>query len=89
MSHERFAVKFFFESRAYRFHLAQDIVDGPKRPPMVWGGPEISERFEMLAPHYPQLRLLEPDDIARIEPAVAYSNGGVRADEIIALGSEN
>jgi malate dehydrogenase (quinone) len=37
---------------------------------------------------YPNLRLLGPKDIARIEPAVAYANGAMRADEIIALGSE-
>lgn len=65
-----------------------------KYPKMVLGvGPkecaQLRERFEMLTPHYPNLRLLGARDIARIEPAVAYSNGGVRADEIIALGSEN
>jgi len=49
---------------------------------------QLRERFETLSPHYPNLRLLEPADIARIEPAVAYSRGGVRADEIVALGSE-
>jgi malate dehydrogenase (quinone) len=50
---------------------------------------QLRERFEMLAPHYPNLQLLEPRDIARIEPAVAYANGGMRSDEIIALGSES
>jgi malate dehydrogenase (quinone) len=49
---------------------------------------QLRERFEMLSPHYPNLRLLNPEDIARIEPAVAYSKGGMRPDEIIALGSE-
>ena len=50
---------------------------------------QLRKRFEMLAPHYPKLRLLEAKDIARIEPAVAYSNGSLRNDEIVALGSEN
>jgi len=65
-----------------------------KYPKMVLGvGPDecarLRERFDMLAPHYPRLRLLEPNDIARIEPAVAYKQGRVRQDEIIALGSED
>ncbi|MCB1722160.1 MAG: FAD-dependent oxidoreductase [Gammaproteobacteria bacterium] len=49
---------------------------------------QLRARFETLSPHYPGLRLLEPRDIARIEPAVAYSGGSARHDEIIALGSE-
>lgn len=50
---------------------------------------QLRARFETLAPHYPRLRLLEAKDIARIEPAVAYANGGMRPDEIVALGSED
>jgi malate dehydrogenase (quinone) len=50
---------------------------------------QLRERFETLSPHYPNLKLLDPADIARIEPAVAYSKGGMRADEIVALGSED
>ena len=50
---------------------------------------QLRERFEILSPHYPHLKLLEPKDIARIEPAVAYSKGTMRSDEIIALGSED
>jgi malate dehydrogenase (quinone) len=62
-------------------------------PKMVLGvGPrecvQLRDRFATLAPHYPRLRLLEARDIARIEPAVAYSGGRLRSDEIIALGSE-
>ena len=62
-------------------------------PKMVLGvGPrecaQLRDRFATLAPHYPRLRLLEARDIARIEPAVAYSGGKLRSDEIIALGSE-
>lgn len=63
-------------------------------PKMVLGvGPrecqQLRDRFDMLSPHYPRLKLLEPKDIARIEPAVAYSKGTMRPDEIIALGSED
>jgi malate dehydrogenase (quinone) len=63
-------------------------------PKMVLGvGPQecqqLRERFATLSPHYPNLQLLEAKDIARIEPAVAYANGGLRNDEIVALGSEN
>ncbi len=65
-----------------------------KYPKMVLGVgtrecEQLRKRFEMLAPHYPSLRLLGPADIARIEPAVAYSKGTMRADEIIAIGSED
>jgi malate dehydrogenase (quinone) len=35
------------------------------------------------------MRLLELKDIARIEPAVAYSKGTLRQDEVVALGSED
>ncbi|ACL73678.1 FAD-dependent oxidoreductase [Thioalkalivibrio sulfidiphilus] len=63
-------------------------------PKMVLGVGErecqqLRKRFETLSPHYPKLRLLEAKDIARMEPAVAYSKGSPRADEIVALGSEN
>ncbi|WP_078121513.1 FAD-dependent oxidoreductase [Thiosocius teredinicola] len=50
---------------------------------------QLRERFEMLSPHYPRLKLLELDDIAGIEPAVATTNGRPRTEEIVALGSEN
>ncbi len=50
---------------------------------------QLRERFDSLSPHYPNLQLLDAKDIARIEPAVAYSGGGLRQEEIIALGSEN
>jgi malate dehydrogenase (quinone) len=63
-------------------------------PKMVLGVGErecslLRKRFEALSPHYPNLRLLEPRDIARIEPAVAYAGGRRRPEEIVALGSEN
>ena len=65
-----------------------------KYPKMVLGvGAEecrqLRERFDAVSFSYPRLRLLEPKDIARIEPAVAYSKGRMRSDEIIALGSED
>jgi malate dehydrogenase (quinone) len=50
---------------------------------------QLRERYATLSPHYSSLRLLEAKDIARIEPAVAYSNGNLRPDEIVALGSED
>ncbi|MFN2348412.1 MAG: FAD-dependent oxidoreductase [Thioalkalivibrio sp.] len=63
-------------------------------PKMVLGVGErecvqLRERFSSLSPHYPKLRLLEAKDIARMEPAVAYSKGSPRKDEIVALGSED
>lgn len=63
-------------------------------PKMVLGVGErecaqLRERFTVLSPHYPRLRLLEAKDIARIEPTVAYANGTLRTDEIVALGSED
>jgi malate dehydrogenase (quinone) len=65
-----------------------------KYPKMVLGVgaaecQQLRDRFDMLSPHYPNLKLLDAKDIARIEPAVAYADGSVRRDEIIALGSEN
>ena len=65
-----------------------------KYPKMVLGVgakecTQLRERFEMLSAHYPRLKLLDPKDIAKIEPAVAYSKGTLRSDEIIALGSED
>lgn len=48
----------------------------------------LRERFEQLQPHYPDLRLFEKKDIARIEPAVvAGRRGGLREEPIVALGS--
>lgn len=65
-----------------------------KYPKMVLGVgarecQQLRERFVMLTDHYPNLQLLEAEQIARIEPAVAESKGRHRTDEIVALGSEN
>jgi malate dehydrogenase (quinone) len=63
-------------------------------PKMVLGVGErecrfLRARYEQLRAHYPNLRLLEKKDIARIEPAVATAaDGRLRSDEIVALGSE-
>jgi malate dehydrogenase (quinone) len=63
-----------------------------KYPKMVLGVGEeectlLRERFRVFGPHYPNLRLLEKKDIARIEPAVAMEDDRMREDEIVALGS--
>ena len=48
----------------------------------------LRERFAVFGPHYPNLRLLDKKDIARIEPAVATdATGRLREEEIVALGS--
>lgn len=79
-----------------RYATAQPDIDHLifRYPKMVLGVgtrecAQLRERFVQLAPHYPRLRLLEAADIARIEPAVALANGAARADEIVALGSED
>jgi malate dehydrogenase (quinone) len=62
-------------------------------PKMVLGVGErecelLRARFEQLQPDYPDLRLYEKKDIARIEPAVvAGRHGGLRDEPIVALGS--
>lgn len=43
---------------------------------------QLRERFTTLSPHYPRLRLLEAEDIARIEPAVAYFDGNLRRGDL-------
>ena len=79
-----------------RYATAQPDIDHLifKYPKMVLGvgGSEVQrlrERFQVLSPHYPRLQLLETKDIARIEPAVAYRNGHLRTEELVALGSED
>jgi len=63
-----------------------------KYPKMVLGVGKkectyLRERYEVFKQHYPQLRLLEKKEIAKIEPEVAMKNGRFREDEIVALGS--
>ncbi len=55
---------------------------------MVLGvGPQeceaLRQRFALFSPHYPAMRLMERDEIARIEPAVVRG----RKEEIVALGA--
>lgn len=65
-----------------------------KYPKMVLGVgakecQQLKERYEIFKNHYPDLKLLDKKDIAKIEPEVAMLNGRFREDEIIALGSTN
>jgi malate dehydrogenase (quinone) len=61
-------------------------------PKMVLGvGPTeasfLRQRFTTFREHYPHMRLLEREQIAEIEPAVALVDGKPRPEEIVALGS--
>ncbi len=70
-----------------------------KYPKMVLGVGEaecdlLKKRFDIFSPHYPDLKLLDKEDIAEIEPKVSESKNGAvlngarfRDDEIVALGS--
>lgn len=48
---------------------------------------QLRARYEVFGPHYPNLKLMERADIARVEPNVASRNGRPRREEILALGS--
>jgi malate dehydrogenase (quinone) len=48
---------------------------------------QLRERYRVFRQYYPELKLLEKKDIARIEPAVAMRQGRFRDDEVVALGS--
>ena len=63
-----------------------------KYPKMVLGvGQEecalLRKRYEVFSSFYPDLKLLDKKDIARIEPNVSMKGDKFRDDEIIALGS--
>ncbi|MDX1334804.1 MAG: FAD-dependent oxidoreductase [Gammaproteobacteria bacterium] len=63
-----------------------------KYPKMVIGVGEqectqLRERFKVFGPHYPNLRLLEKEDIAEIEPTVVKTGERYRPEEVVALGS--
>ena len=50
----------------------------------------LKKRFDIFSPHYPDLKLLDKEGIAEIEPKVPASKTSsnvFREDEIIALGS--
>lgn len=48
---------------------------------------QIAERYGRFGPHYPKLRLMDRDEIAKVEPRVATRNGSPRREPILALGS--
>ena len=48
---------------------------------------QLRERYEIFKTHYPNLKLLDKKEIAKIEPNVAMVDGKFREDEILALGS--
>lgn len=61
-------------------------------PKMVLGVGEretamLRERYTTFQELYPHMRLLEKDQIAEIEPAVALVNGRLRTEALVALGS--
>jgi len=47
----------------------------------------LRKRFETFSRLYPHMRLLERDEIARLEPQVALVDGRPRPENIVALGS--
>jgi len=80
--------------------LANYCLSQPDRDQLIYAYPKmvlgvgarecqlLRERFEVFGPHYPHLRLLDKAAIAEIEPSVAAGpDGGLRQDEILALGS--
>ena len=50
---------------------------------------QLRERFKIFGPHYPNLRLLEKEEIAEIEPSVVKVGDTFREEEVVALGSTN
>lgn len=80
--------------------LASYCLSQPDRDHLIYAYPKmvlgvgkhecelLRKRFESLQPHYPDLRLFDKKDIARIEPSVVSKrNGQLRDEEIVALGS--
>jgi malate dehydrogenase (quinone) len=75
-----------------------DLLEGEERerclfrtPKMVLGVGErecasLRQRFELFSPHFPAMQLLEKEDIAAWEPAVALVNGVPRSEELVAIG---
>ncbi len=61
-----------------------------KYPKMVLGvgareGNELRERFERFSPHFPGMRLLERQQIAKVEPKLIEG----RTEEVVALATQN
>ncbi|TVS06732.1 MAG: FAD-dependent oxidoreductase [Cyanobium sp. PLM2.Bin73] len=46
----------------------------------------LRERFERFSPHFPAMELLEKEQIAAWEPAVALVDGQLRPEELVAIG---
>ena len=46
----------------------------------------LRERFECFSPHFPAMELLEKEQIAAWEPAVALVDGQLRPDALLAIG---
>ena len=62
-----------------------------RTPKMVLGVGEqecqfLRQRFEQFSPHFPAMELLEKETIAEWEPQVAFANGSLRSDELVAIG---
>ncbi len=49
----------------------------------------LRQRFAAFSPHFPAMELLEKEQIAEWEPAVALVNGILRSEEIVAIGIRN
>ncbi|MFZ0407183.1 MAG: FAD-dependent oxidoreductase [Cyanobium sp.] len=49
----------------------------------------LRQRFADFCPHFPAMELLEKDQIAEWEPAVAMVDGVLRPEEIVAIGIRN
>ncbi len=46
----------------------------------------LRERFERFSPHFPAMELLEKQQIAEWEPAVALDKGQLRSEQLLAIG---
>ena len=65
-----------------------------KYPKMVLGVGEsecdlLRERFNAFKPHFPNMELLEKEQIAELEPTVAMRDGKLREEALVALGSRD
>ncbi len=49
----------------------------------------LRQRFASFSPHFPAMELLEKEQVAEWEPAVALVDGALRPEEIVAIGIRN
>jgi len=49
----------------------------------------LRQRFAAFSPHFPAMELLEKEQVAEWEPAVALVDGALRPEEIVAIGIRN